>query len=81
MASARHQTPVFKALAANLKHLRIDREWTQQQLAEESDVSLRFIVEIERRTGNPTLEVLEKIAGAFETEVFELLRPRDPQGR
>lgn len=42
---------------------------TQETLAEISGVSLRTLKEIERGSGNPTLETLQKLANVLGMEV------------
>lgn len=72
-----------------MKHLRARvgsrlREWrqrrglTQEQLAERSGLSYKFIGEIERGTGNPTVETLGRLAAALDVDLSELLRAGEP---
>ncbi len=60
-------------LARNLRRLRVEREISQERLAADADVDRAFVGGIERETENPTIEVLDKLAGALGVEVAELL--------
>lgn len=68
-------------LADNLRHLRVAKGWSQVQLAEKADMSRRFVEDVETLKANATLDSLDGLAAAFDVDVFELLRPRDSQGR
>lgn len=54
--------------------LRIKRELTQAQLAEEAEVSLRYLQSVEAGL-NLTLESLVKFANLFHVPVIELFKP------
>ncbi len=51
---------------------RAKRNWSQEKLAEISDMSKTFIGDIERGKSSPTIETLAKIANAFEIELHDL---------
>ena len=51
---------------------RAKRNWSQEKLAEISDMSKTFIGDIERGKSSPTIETLVKIASAFEIELHDL---------
>jgi transcriptional regulator with XRE-family HTH domain len=68
---------VRSILAGNLKLYRSRRNWSQADLAEKSDISVVYLSDIERGNKWPYLDTLVKLAGAFEMEVFELLKPQD----
>jgi transcriptional regulator with XRE-family HTH domain len=51
---------------------RAKRNWSQEKLAEISDMSKTFIGDIERGKSSPTIETLVKIANAFEIELHDL---------
>src|SRR3989304_3025333 len=46
---------------------------TQERLAERAGVSYKFLGEVERGAGNPTIDWLEAIAGALEVHVRDLI--------
>jgi len=54
-----------------VRKLRLEKGWSQEQLAEISGLSVRTIQRIERGQ-NPSLESLKSLAAVFETEVSEL---------
>jgi transcriptional regulator with XRE-family HTH domain len=60
-------------LARNLRQLRLQREWSQDDLADKARVRQALISALEVATANPTLESLDKIAAALDVEVAELL--------
>ena len=60
-------------LGAALQRHRLDRGMTQAELAEFSDLSLKYVGEIERGDANTTLEVLERLAAAVGWDPMETL--------
>jgi transcriptional regulator with XRE-family HTH domain len=62
------------ALAQNLKRLRNDRGLSQERLALESNVDRTYVSKIERGIGNPSLEVLVRLAVRLEVKVFDLFQ-------
>ena len=74
----------LKALGKRIRTLRLDRNLTQEQLAEQAGVSLKHLGELERGRGNPTLELLDRLASGLDismTELFDLeyQRPTDKE--
>jgi transcriptional regulator with XRE-family HTH domain len=63
---------VAKALASNIRRLRKERGWTQEDLAAETEVEQAAISLIENRRANPTLLMLEAIARALDVAFVEL---------
>ena len=57
---------------AVLKAWRTRKGLTQEELTERSCLSYKFIGEIERGTGNPTIETVSQLAGALDIEIAEL---------
>jgi transcriptional regulator with XRE-family HTH domain len=64
-------------LSLNLRKLRGRREWSQMDLAEQADISMNFLSEIERGNKWPSPETLQSLAEALGVEVFELFGPED----
>ena len=60
-------------VGVRLKHLRQARKLTQEQLAEAAGLSYKFVGEIERGIGNPTLTTLEALAAALQVGITDLL--------
>ncbi len=67
----------LKSDGAKIRALRIQRGWTQEQLAEIAGVSARTIQRAESAS-SAAFETLRAVAGAFETEFRELLKPDPP---
>jgi transcriptional regulator with XRE-family HTH domain len=61
-------------VGANIRRLRKAKGLTQEQLAHESEIAMRYIAGVERGEENPSLKYLVKIADALETEPADLLR-------
>ena len=62
-------------LAANLKHLRDVRGWTQDQLARASGLPRATLANLESGAANPTLAVIHKVAETFGVSLEELVAP------
>ncbi len=54
-------------LGKNVLALRMGREWSQQTLAGEAGLSLRYLAGVERGEENPSLETIIAIADALRT--------------
>jgi len=64
-----------RLLARNLRRLRLQREWSQDDLADAAGVRQALVSALEVATSNPTLESLDKIAAALGVAVADLLVP------
>jgi len=64
---------VLRSLAARIKALRKEKNWTQEILSERSHLHRTYVAEIETGSRNPSLRSLIKIANAFRVHVGELL--------
>lgn len=53
-------------MAREMKKKRIDKDWEQKDLAEESGISLASIARYEAGLNTPSFEAMCKIANAFE---------------
>jgi len=63
-----------RSLGLRIVQLRKDREWTQERLAAEADLSPRYIQQLEHGLRWPKPETLEKLANAFEIEPEDIFR-------
>lgn len=62
-------------LRSKLKKLRDEHGLTQEKLAQKAGISLYYIQLMEgKEPKNPTLLILEKLADAFDIEVWQLLK-------
>lgn len=79
----------FRSVGANVRAHRVRAGMTQEQLAEASEVDLRFLQRIERASANFSVRVLFLLADALGVHPGELLRaatlvptrPGRPKGR
>ncbi len=69
-------TDIKNKLGVRLFQLRSQAGMTQVKLAETAGLSIDSIKSIERRTGSPRMESLEKIARALRVDPVELLNFR-----
>jgi transcriptional regulator with XRE-family HTH domain len=61
-------------LGKRIRALRNDRKWTQEVLGKHSELSYKFIGEIERGQQNPSFDTFIKIAAALKVDLAELFR-------
>ena len=67
-------TEIRRILALNIKSFREHRNWSQADLAENSNISTPFLSEIERGNKWPYPDTLAKIAEALHVKTHELFR-------
>ena len=63
----------IEAVIENIKKLRMIEGWTQTDLAKKANVDPSYISRLEKGGRNVTLELLDKIAHAFNVSTHELL--------
>ena len=63
-----------KKFGKRLRYLRRDRDMTQEQLSELTDISVHFISRLETGQSSPSLETIVKLAKALDVEVAELFK-------
>lgn len=63
---------INQKIGLKIKLERAKRNWSQEKLAEISDMSKTFIGDVERGKSSPTIETLAKIAKAFDIELHDL---------
>jgi transcriptional regulator with XRE-family HTH domain len=75
----------LRYIAANVRRLRVKKNWTQEQLAEHASVEPRYVHSMEAARANPTVKVLVAVAEAFGVPPMALFRPakfsKAPPGR
>lgn len=64
-----------ECFAINLKWYRFNKNYTQEQLAELSNLTAKYISVLERGKFSPSLSKIEAIANALEIEPYLLLKP------
>jgi transcriptional regulator with XRE-family HTH domain len=62
-------------LADNLRALRAERQWSQEDLALECELHRTFVAHVEREARNISLDNIEKLAKALHVPVHRLLEP------
>lgn len=63
-----------KKLGENIKRIRALKNMTQGDLCRALDLDRAYISNVENGNKNPTLATIEKIAGALDVSVDELLK-------
>lgn len=58
---------------ANVRRLRKERGLSQEALADEVELAVTYVGQIERGQRNPTLDVVERFAVVLQVEALELL--------
>lgn len=64
---------IRQRLAVNLRRLRQQKQWSQEQFAFEAGIHRTYISDLERGARNPTISVVDKIALCLGVKVGELL--------
>lgn len=60
-------------LGRNLRRLRQERDWSQEELAHESGLHRTYISDLERVARNPTITVVDRLAQTFGVPIGRLL--------
>ena len=68
---------ILETLSSNIKLIRKEKSWTQEKLAEESNLSPQAINAIEGKRRWPGEDTISKIATALNIEVYQLFVPKD----
>jgi transcriptional regulator with XRE-family HTH domain len=64
-------------LSLNLKRIRTERGWSQDELAHWAGLPRTYIGLFERKQRNPTLDTVESLAAALDTSMSELFKAPD----
>lgn len=64
---------IRKRLGRNVRRLRDEKGWSQEEFADKADLHRTYISDIERGARNPTILVVEKIAIALGVRAASLL--------
>jgi transcriptional regulator with XRE-family HTH domain len=68
-----------KAMAINVQRARHEQDLTQEELADQAELSARYLGSIERAAVSASVTVLGRLAGALRIDPCELIRT--PQRR
>lgn len=62
-------------LAYNVRLLRVQKGWSQEDLAMECELDRTYVSAVERSRWNVSLSNIERLAIALDVEPWQLLRP------
>ena len=79
--AAKKELKPFLDLADDVLELRLEKGWSQSELARRAGTKQANISRIESGLANPTVKSLQKLAKAFGTELEIHLRPQGPVKR
>src|SRR4029450_9593530 len=68
---------LLRSLGVRVRNLRLERGWTLKELAQQSGVSTRFLVQLETGRGNISVLRLAELAAALNTFPAALLTTTD----
>ena len=63
-----------QVLGKRIEYLRHQKGWSQLDLSLESEVNKNYICDLEKGRRNPSLEILERIANAFNISLEALFK-------
>lgn len=58
-------------VARNIRRIRVERGLSQEALAVDAEIDRTYVSRLERNLENPTVGVLERIAGALSCQIME----------
>lgn len=65
---------IQKVLGRSIRKHRERLEWTQEELAEESDTHRTYLADIERGVRNPSIETVRRLARALRIPISEIFQ-------
>ena len=68
---------IRRLVGQNVRRIRKDRGWSQEELAFESGLHRTYISGIERGARNPTILILARLAETLQVTVDQLVLGRD----
>lgn len=63
-----------RAFGAAVRQLRMERAWTQEELAEAADLHATYVSDLERGGRSPGLVIQKRLADAFGVRVWQIFR-------
>lgn len=63
-----------EVMAINMRRLRYDKKLTQEELADRSGLSARYVGSIERGAVSASVSILGKVAAALDVDPCDLIR-------
>ena len=65
---------IVESLGQRIRHIRNERQMSQEELAFKAGISAAHLGQIERALKNPTIDTISKIAGALNVPLSDLFR-------
>jgi len=60
-------------LGANVRRLRVEKGWSQEDYADRAGIHRTYVSDIERSRRNPTITIVEKLAKALKVSASALI--------
>ncbi len=64
---------IRQRLAKNLRRLRTEKGWSQEEFADRAGIHRTYVSDIERGARNPTISIVEKLAMPLDVTASVLL--------
>ena len=64
---------IRQRLGRNVRRLRVEKGWSQEDYADRAGIHRTYVSDIERGKRNPTVTVVEKLAGPLGINTGQLL--------
>lgn len=64
---------IHARLSQNMRRLRQEKDWSQEELAHQTGLHRTYISDLERGARNPSIKIIDKIAVAFGASCGDLL--------
>ncbi len=64
---------IRKRLGSNVRRLRLEKGWSQEDFADRADIHRTYVSDVERAARNPTITIVEKLAKALKVKASELI--------
>ena len=66
---------IRRQVGLNVKRIRKEHEWSQEDFAFEAGLHRTYVSGIERGIRNPTVTIVAKLADALGVQPYDLLKP------
>jgi transcriptional regulator with XRE-family HTH domain len=66
------ESTAIRLLAKRIKMLRMEKDWSQEQLAERASIQRSYLADLERGSRNPSVRTLIKISNALGVSIRHL---------
>lgn len=69
---------IRRQLGRNLKRLRLEKGWSQEELADQAGLHRTYVSGVERGVRNPTITIVAALAKALGVPASDLIAARAP---